>query len=186
MPETLQPTPFWYLRHGETDWNLQGLSQGAVEVPLNETGRAQASAAAGALEGRGIARIVASSVGRAQETATIVAGRLGLPFATDRALREASFGDQEGLPIGEWYDRWVAGAYTPAGAEDFAAVRARAVGGVNRALEGDGLLLIVAHGALFRALRAAMGHSATVRTANGVAIFCEPATPRWTLTELVS
>lgn len=31
----LTNVPFWYLRHGETDWNARNLSQGNVDVPLN-------------------------------------------------------------------------------------------------------------------------------------------------------
>ena len=58
-------TPFWFLRHGETDWNARGLSQGNVDIPLNAVGRAQAERAAVALQGlstggRQIATILAS------------------------------------------------------------------------------------------------------------------------------
>ena len=59
MP-TLTQTRFWFLRHGETDWNAKGLSQGNVDIPLNATGIAQAQAAAPMLVNRGIASIVAS------------------------------------------------------------------------------------------------------------------------------
>ena len=38
----LTPQAFWYLRHGETDWNARNVSQGAIDTPLNETGLAQA------------------------------------------------------------------------------------------------------------------------------------------------
>jgi len=38
---TLEPVPFWFLRHGETDWNAQGISQGNVDIPLNAVGIAQ-------------------------------------------------------------------------------------------------------------------------------------------------
>ena len=38
----LRRSPFWFLRHGETDWNAQGISQGNVDIPLNATGIAQA------------------------------------------------------------------------------------------------------------------------------------------------
>ena len=37
MP-TLTQTRFWFLRHGETDWNAKGLSQGNVDIPLNGNG----------------------------------------------------------------------------------------------------------------------------------------------------
>ncbi|MGI4954935.1 MAG: histidine phosphatase family protein, partial [Janthinobacterium lividum] len=39
---TLIPRAFWFLRHGETDWNARNLSQGNVDIPLNEVGIAQA------------------------------------------------------------------------------------------------------------------------------------------------
>ena len=38
--------PFYFLRHGETEWNRTGRTQGQLDAPLNETGRAQASRAA--------------------------------------------------------------------------------------------------------------------------------------------
>ena len=38
MSTPLSATPFWFLRHGETDWNAQGLSQGNIDIPLNATG----------------------------------------------------------------------------------------------------------------------------------------------------
>ncbi len=176
----LTPAAFIFLRHGETDWNARGLSQGRTDVPLNATGLAQAEAAARSLAGQGIARVVASSLGRAQQTAHIVADALGLGVTTDAALQEASFGNQEGLPMGGWYDDWVAHGITPAGGESFADLQARVVPAVNRALAGQGLVLIVAHGAMFRAVRAAMGLSALIRTENGVALHCIPGSP-WQL-----
>jgi probable phosphoglycerate mutase len=177
----LTPTAFWFLRHGETDWNAHGLSQGRTEVPLNANGIAQAYAAAHRLQGRGIARIVCSTLGRAVETTRIVAAALKLPFTTDPDLREAAFGAQEGKPMGSWYDDWVSGTYTPEDGEVFADLRVRVKIAIDRATAGPGLVLIVAHGALFRAARAEMGLSALVRTGNGVPLFCQPGEP-WTLT----
>jgi probable phosphoglycerate mutase len=178
----LTPTKFWFLRHGETDWNARGLSQGRTEVPLNAKGIEQARDAAHRLEGQGIERIVCSTLGRAVETTRIVADRLQLPFTTDPDLREAAFGAQEGKPMGSWYDDWVSGTYTPEGGEVFADLRVRVKTAIDRATAGPGLVLIVAHGALFRAARAEMGLSALVRTENGIPLLCHPGTPAWTLT----
>jgi probable phosphoglycerate mutase len=178
----IETIPFWFLRHGETDWNARDLSQGRVEVPLNANGIAQAHQAAGLLGGRGIASIVCSPLGRAQETARIVAGTLGLPVQTEQDLQEVSFGEQEGLPMGNWYDDWIAGQMTPQGAEPFAELRARAVRAINAALARPAPVLVVAHGAFFRAVRSAMGLPPNIRTPNGVPLYCVPGAP-WTLEE---
>jgi probable phosphoglycerate mutase len=177
---TLRANTFIFLRHGETDWNKQGLTQGRTEVALNANGQAQANAAAHRLVGVGITRIVCSTLGRAHTTALVVGDLLQLPVAEDPDLREALFGDQEGKLMGSWYDQWVIGAYTPAGGETFADLQARVIPAVNRAIAAPGLALVVGHGAMFRAIRAAMGLSPAVRTENGVPLRCLPGQP-WTL-----
>jgi len=178
---TLLATPFWFLRHGETDWNAQNLSQGNVDIKLNAVGIAQAREAAPKLRHRGITTIIASPLSRAYDTALIAGEVLGLPVSVEEELREVSFGVKEGHPMADWFAHWVAGEMTPEGAESFMALRARAVRAVNRCLAHPAPVLVVAHGALFRALRAEMGLEPNVRTPNAVPYFCEPASP-WTLT----
>jgi broad specificity phosphatase PhoE len=123
---------------------------------------------------------------RAHDTAKVVADELGLPVALDEGLREVSFGVQEGQPMSEWFSDWVYGRFTPEGAEPFADLTVRAVSAVNRALAYPAPVLVVAHGALFRALRAAMGLEPNIRTPNAMPFFCEPPAPGssmpWTLT----
>ncbi len=180
MP-TLTGRSFWFLRHGQTDWNAQNLAQGNVDIALNDTGLAQARDAAALLRDRGIASIVASPLGRARVTAEIVAGTLGLTVQIDEALREVAFGTMEGQPMAaEWFTDWIEGRNTPAGAESFVDLQIRAAAAVNRCLEHAPLVLVVAHGALFRALRGLMGLPPNVRLANAVPLLCEPGTP-WTL-----
>jgi broad specificity phosphatase PhoE len=181
---TLAPVPFWFLRHGETDWNAQGISQGNVDIPLNATGIAQARGAAEKLRTRGIATIVASPLSRARVTAEFVGEALGLPVALDADLREVAFGVQEGQAMSGWFADWVSGAFTPQGAETFATLRRRAVAAVDRATALPPVVLVVSHGALFRSLRSAMGIEPNMRTQNAVPIFCEPPRPgetAWTL-----
>jgi broad specificity phosphatase PhoE len=185
---TLLPIAFWFLRHGETDWNAQGISQGNVDIPLNAVGVAQARAAADKLRNRGIATIVASPLSRARVTAEFVGEALGLQVALDPDLREVSFGVQEGQGMSGWFADWVSGAFTPEGAETFAALRRRAVAAANRAIRQPPAVLVVAHGALFRSLRAAMGIEPNMRTQNAVPILCEPPRPgttSWTLKPVV-
>jgi probable phosphoglycerate mutase len=156
-----------------------------VDIPLNAVGLAQARAAAPLLRNRGIASIVASPLSRARVTAEIVAEVLGLPVRLDAGLREAAFGVQEGQKMSNWFAEWVDGIRTPEGAETFAALRTRAVAAVNRALALPPVVLVVAHGAMFRALRAAMGLEVNVRTQNAVPLFCEPTASGWELTPAV-
>ena len=184
----LEPLSFWFLRHGGTDWNAQGISQGNIDIPLNAVGVAQARAAAEKLRYRGIATIVASPLSRARVTAEFVGEALGLPVALDPDLREVSFGVQEGQAMSGWFADWVNGAFTPEGAETFAALRHRAVAAANRAIGQPPSVLVVAHGALFRSLRATMGIEPNMRTQNAVPIFCEPPASgpgAWTLRPVV-
>ena len=82
---------FWFLRHGETDWNAQNLAQGRVDIPLNEVGQAQAVAAAELLRGRGIRTIIASTLSRARETAEVAASVIGRKVEVDPELQEVAF-----------------------------------------------------------------------------------------------
>ncbi|HKM61948.1 MAG TPA: histidine phosphatase family protein [Acidisphaera sp.] len=175
MDVVLRRTGFWFLRHGETDWNAQNLSQGTTDVPLNAHGLQQAHTIAPLLLGRGIASIVASPLQRARVTAEIVGAELGLPVEVQTDLHEVSFGVMEAKPMmAAWFTDWVEGRATPDGAESFAALKRRAVGAVGRALDNPPLVLVVAHGALFRALRAAMGLEPNVRLQNATPTWCEP------------
>ena len=172
--DRLHRVAFWFLRHGETDWNAQDLSQGNVDIPLNETGLAQARSASLLLRNRGIKTIISSPLSRARVTADIAAAELGLPVQVDDGLREVAFGVQEGKPMAEWFQPWVDGLLTPEGAESFAALTNRAVAAINRCTARPPLVLVVGHGALFRALRGAMGHLPNVRARNAVPVWCAP------------
>jgi broad specificity phosphatase PhoE len=190
MPAVAPPltrVAFWFLRHGETAWNALNLSQGRVDNPLNEEGLAQAYAAAALLKNRGIASIISSPLIRARVTAEICGEALGLPVSFDEDLQECSFGVQEGQPIfSEWFTNWVAGTFTPEGGESFPALRVRSAIATNRAVTNVPVVLVVAHGAFFRGLRAEMGLTASVRTKNAQPLFCEPPADGvgpWTLAE---
>jgi probable phosphoglycerate mutase len=149
----LTETPFYYLRHGETDWNRDGRFQGWTDVPLNATGLAQARAAAELVRDLGIRTICASPLARALDTARIVAAATGAPVSVIDDLRECGFGVREGEAYGSWYEDWRLGT-TPAGAEPYRDFLARALTGVNRALAvQEGPVLIVAHGGVYWSIR---------------------------------
>ena len=179
----LRPGAFWFLRHGETDWNAGHRTQGSTDIPLNANGIAQAQAAGAALAGRGVARLVCSPLGRARLTAEIVGAALGLAPDIEPDIREANFGVHEGETMGDWFAAWTLGEVTPEGGESFAAVSARVIPALDRILAGAGPALVVGHGGMFRTVRAAMGFASTVRTPNGVPLWCAFADGGWVLTQ---
>ncbi|MBR6069303.1 MAG: histidine phosphatase family protein [Ruminococcus sp.] len=84
-------------RHGQTDYNRDDLILGITDLPLNETGLAQADGLAEAVERLGdVDIIIASPMLRAQTTARAVAERCGLEIVTDERLREWDYGSFEG------------------------------------------------------------------------------------------
>jgi broad specificity phosphatase PhoE len=88
----------WLVRHGETEWNRQGLYQGQVDIPLNETGLAQAHSAADRLAAAGVAfdALYASPLLRARQTAEVSAALLKIEMRFDRRLMEIHQGSFEG------------------------------------------------------------------------------------------
>ena len=90
-------TIFWIIRHGQTDWNLEGRYQGIKDTPLNETGIQQAEVAADKVTDVNFEAIYSSPLKRAYRTAESVARRQGLDILVDRRLLEISQGKWEGM-----------------------------------------------------------------------------------------
>ena len=90
------------LRHGQTDWNIDLRLQGSTDIPLNDTGRAQALRAASTLNREDWDVILASPLSRAKDTADIVAQELGMNVVVVPELIERSFGVAEGLDHASW------------------------------------------------------------------------------------
>jgi probable phosphoglycerate mutase len=144
MPESLAGDAFHFVRHGQTDHNLREIAQGHLDIPLDDIGRAQASATAELLVGGAISRIVSSDLVRARETAERIGARLGLLPDFDADLRERCFGPFEGHPAEP--DLWGRTADGMETLEDFAA---RIGCAFARHINGPGVL-IIAHGGVLR------------------------------------
>lgn len=173
------------VRHGETDWNRDRRIQGSTDIPLNDTGRAQARAVGAQLRAaltEPDRTVVASSdLVRASETARLIAAELGVAAPTAYPdLRERGYGEAEGVGVEEFHARWGEWALAEVpGAEAWPVVRERALRGLRRAArEARTLhapesvpLVVVAHGALIReVIRHATGDAFPaqgVRLANG-------------------
>ena len=157
------------IRHGETVWNAEMRMQGQLDTALSERGRWQARRAAAALATDGIEAIFASDLARAFDTAQALADRTGLPIATDRGLRERSFGVFQGYTYAEIDARWPEASarwrhHDPDfGAEEGETLRdfsARAVAACTRIAAGQAgrTIAIVTHGGVLDCLyRAASG-----------------------------
>jgi broad specificity phosphatase PhoE len=89
------------VRHGETDYNRDGLALGQADAPLNETGVRQAAALEFALASEKIAAIYASPRSRTLATATAIANPHGLTVTADQRLIEMDVGELEGLTFAE-------------------------------------------------------------------------------------
>lgn len=97
-----------FVRHGETDWNVEGRLQGQTDIPLNQLGRYQAEDV-----GRRLIKLLAdpatsewivSPLGRTRETAEIARRAMGLDpaaYSLEDRLKEITFGEWEGFTWAE-------------------------------------------------------------------------------------
>jgi broad specificity phosphatase PhoE len=99
-------TQLCLVRHGQTDWNLEGRYQGQSDVPLNEFGRNQVRVLAQKIKGYPFSAIYTSDLERAYETARILAANLHLPVMRDSRLREINQGQWEGQLVDDIKSRF--------------------------------------------------------------------------------
>lgn len=141
-----------FIRHGQTEWNREGKLQGSSDVPLNDTGRTQALAAARILADDGPwDAIVSSPLSRARETAEIIARELGIDLGPAYAgFRERDYGPLEGTSEAAARADHPAGDYP--GAETHASVAARGRAALDEVARdyGDAAVVIVCHGTMIR------------------------------------
>ena len=160
----MTPHTIYFVRHGETKWNVERRLQGRLDSPLTERGRQHALANALALIEAEVSTLpfFVSPLRRARATLEIIRERIGLAedgYSVDERLAEVRFGDWEGLTFKEiesnfpeqWAERqrskWT---HAPPNGESFAQASERLKAWAGE-LRGDAV--VVAHGAVGRILR---------------------------------
>ena len=159
----------YFIRHGETEWNVKKKIQGKTDIPLNENGVRQAEALADKLlkkrekDGFHVVRAYTSPQLRAAKTAQIAADALGIPCVEETGLREMDLGEWEGTNwdyieehYGDTYHYWNTHrryTNTPQG-ESYNEVLARTLDALEDILEHETEnVLVVTHSAVLMALR---------------------------------
>jgi len=142
-------------RHGETEWNVNEVFRGRIDVDLDETGMKQAQLLAEYLRSARIAAIYSSPLKRALRMAEMIALHHGLEVAVAPGLIDFDYGEWQGLSHQEVKDKY-AGLYTqwveyphrvrmPAG-ESLNGVRRRAMGVVREVIaKHAGTVVLVSH-----------------------------------------
>ncbi len=152
------------LRHGQSEWNVDGRWQGDADPPLTAEGRHQAAHAASALTDLGpFSAVWSSDLIRATETAEILGSALQV-FDIQRhpGLRESGLGPWQGLTVEQIEAQWpgyLAERRRPPGAEDAHLVLARftrAITDIARDSRRDETILVITHAGVMRQLRRAL------------------------------
>lgn len=157
---TVQMKTIVLLRHGQTDWNLNGKFQGQQDIPLNDTGQDQAREAAHRWGHTEFDAAIVSPLKRAHDSARIMLRDRHVPSVLEDNIKETAGGEWEGLLFTEIAERWPdehaafrlpdldAG---PVGGETPRESGARTARAVIEALSDATVLLVVSHGNTMRA-----------------------------------
>jgi probable phosphoglycerate mutase len=159
----LPTTPFYIIRHGESEANLGQYASGHVDVALTPKGLEQARAAAkivAALEQKPTV-IIHSHLQRARITAEIINEGLGLPMHEHPEIAEQMYGDWEGVSW-EQTRQPIRDGMDPPNGETHAAFHNRVKNAITSFVnKHEGPILIVCHGGVFRAIGALYGEKIT-------------------------
>jgi ribonuclease H / adenosylcobalamin/alpha-ribazole phosphatase len=157
------------VRHGQTASSARHAYSGRSDIPLTQTGREQAAAAAQRLSGAGVDAVISSPLIRARDTAQAIARATGAPLRVDERLTEIDYGPFEGLDrneareaIGPAFEAWRAdpfGAPVP-GMEALADALTRARAATADALAEHDHPVVVGHQGILRVVLVALGQIA--------------------------
>ena len=143
-------------RHGQTDWNINFLLQGVTDIPMNTTGIEQVRSAAKVINKEDWDMILTSPLGRARETAAIIAEELGFTDIQQHDLLiERSFGEAEGLSYEQWKSKYSNLDEIPGGeSKSELTVRSQLLLDTLASIYPGKKILAISHGALIRTVLA--------------------------------
>ena len=145
----------WLLRHGATEWALDGRHTGITDLPLLPEGEAEARALTEVLGQQHFAAVFSSPLQRARRTCELAG--LGKQMQINDDIVEWNYGDYEGITtstIRETVPTWTVWSHGCPNGEDAQQVEVRCVRAINTALAvpGAGDVALFAHGHILRAL----------------------------------
>ena len=145
----------WLLRHGATEWALNGRHTGSTDLPLLPEGEAEARALCPVLSQQTFAAVFSSPLQRARRTCELAG--LGDQMQICDDIIEWNYGDYEGITtatIRESIPEWTVWSHGCPNGEDPPEVEARCARAISTALAipEDGDVALFAHGHILRAL----------------------------------
>ena len=169
-----------FIRHGQTDWNRDDRMQGSSDIPLNDTGRAQALDAVEVLRHAAWDVVVSSPLSRARETAEIIANALDVELGPSYPeLVERDYGPLEGANATDCIMRYPDKDYP--GAESLDSVAERGLAGLAHvAADFPGRnVVIVCHGTIIRYTLARLAGRSVDGISNGTVSEIESTADGW-------
>lgn len=177
--------PFYYVRHGATEWNLEGKLQGQQDIPLNEIGIQQAQDIIQTINTLPISNVFYSPLKRAAQTANMACNDLTCPKISLDDLKECDWGSLEGTRERRAIGRMEETGYDGESTESY---KARIVKGINYALSHEGIPLIVAHGGTYHMLVSLLGvESQNIKNCE-ILLFTPPSNSqnKWVVSKVLS
>ena len=180
--------PFYFIRHGETDWNQKNVIMGQTDISLNENGIKQAHEASKKLQNINFSNIYSSPLLRANQTAEIINADYKHSLILHSGLMERKWGSYEGNDH-KFFLTGLKDDELPQGAENYSDFELRVLDTIKEILNtSPSSPLIVAHGGVFVALTKHLGIS-NLRAANCSIHFFQPAKSQnssWSIYNLTS
>jgi broad specificity phosphatase PhoE len=137
-------THLFLIRHGETDWNVEGRYQGQANPPLNERGLLQANELGEKLASVNLNLLYTSPLLRSEQTAKVISRKLAIPLYEDERLMEINQGEWQTRLRSEiealypdLFRRWEIEPWevTPPGGESLKQVQQRVLAAIDDLLQ---------------------------------------------------